>query len=214
MEDALLFGEARWYGRLGWVEHGRAASQIYLDQIEDGLFSGLAARQLYSGTTVKPLEDTGLPRLGLLLPLSGPHSSIGKALLAGAEMANQELGNLLELVPVDTGFDHGELPIAKSEARELMRTLQATRHLIEEERVSALVGPVFSTSCVVAAAVAEAAGVPLIAPLAQQSGLDQVGDHIFQLSVISEVQARVLAEYATLVLGLQTFAMLVTTLTN
>jgi ABC-type branched-subunit amino acid transport system substrate-binding protein len=56
--------------------------------------------------------------------------------------------------------------------------------------------------------VAEAAGIPLIAPLAQQSGLDTLGGHIFQLNVVPEIQGRALAEYATLVLGLGTLAVL------
>jgi branched-chain amino acid transport system substrate-binding protein len=74
--------------------------------------------------------------------------------------------------------------------------------------VLALIGPVFSSSCVAAASVAEAAGVPLVAPLAQQSGLDSLGRSIFQLSIIPETQGSALAEYATLVLGLETFAVL------
>ena len=51
--------------------------------------------------------------------------------------------------------------------------------MIEEERVVALIGPVFSSASIAAGLVADAAGIPLIAPLAQQSGLDELGNMYF-----------------------------------
>ena len=46
----------------------------------------------------------------------------------------------------------------------------------------------------------------MIAPLAQQSGLDQVGSNIFQLNSTPRTQATALGEFATLFLGFQSFA--------
>ena len=76
-----------------------------------------------------------------------------------------------------------------------------------EQDVKAIIGPLFSSSCVAAAVVAEAAGVPMIAPLSQQSGLDSIGQYIFQLNTIPETQGHLLAEHATLVLGHQTLVL-------
>ena len=84
-----------------------------------------------------------------------------------------------------------------------MRVVQGARSLVEQD-VKAIIGPLFSSSCVAAAVVAEAAGVPMIAPLSQQSGLDSIGQYIFQLNTIPETQGHLLAEHATLVLGHQT----------
>ena len=241
LRDALLFGEARWYGRLGWTAQSRQLYSAYLDSTGNtGMFRSLA-RSGMSGIVVSeptfvestpPTEfvdldsapDAGwspalgreeVPRIGILAPMSGERweREIGRDLLAGAQMANEELGEPFDLVVVDTGRDYvdfeGEkVPIYQSEASRMVRVVAGTRFLIDQVGVVGIVGPVFSTSCAAAAGVAEAAGVPLIAPLAQQSGLDTLGRHLFQLSPIPEVQGRALAEYATLVLGLETLAIL------
>ena len=54
--DAVLFGEARWYSRLGWKERSHAALTTYLDSVENGLFSALARRTL-SGDREVPAAD-------------------------------------------------------------------------------------------------------------------------------------------------------------
>ena len=242
LRDALLFGEARWYGRLGWAAQSRERSEAYADSIgSSGMFYSLvrtgllgldlrepvatdsvavATREeihLDSSTTWAPgsgRED--IPRIGILAPLSGPRweREIGRDLVAGVRMANEEQGEPFDLVVVDTGSEHivvvegEEVPIYQSEASRLVRVVSGARFLIDEVGAVALIGPVFSTSCAAAAVVAEAAGVPLIVPLAQQSGLDSLGTHLFQLSPVPEVQGRALAEYATLVLGLETLRMI------
>lgn len=251
LRDALLFGEARWYRRLGWEQQARAAARTYLAELPDGIFSGLAARSLREPEAIRAREtsirtavraDTpddrvstasasegsptiskgtisrdSKPRLGVLLPLSGPEGHYGQELLSGIRLANEEAGYPFDLVEADTGREYPwidtylgreQVHIEQSEGSKLLRTVQAARYLIEEQEVIALIGPLFSSSCVVAASVAEDAGVPLIAPLTQQSGLDSLGQFIFQLNIVAEVQGKALAEYATLVLGLETLAVL------
>jgi len=231
IREALLFGEARWYQRLGWEAQSRAALQGYRDSVPEGIFASLvdltgprtekeeapSASPEPETQQVRPSSrrerperrsDAQLPRLGLLLPLSGPWRQIGEDLFAGVQLANEQLGESFELVVADIGFEYGDLPIVESEGGQLLRVVHETRYLIEEEQVLAIIGPVFSNACVAAGAVAEAAGIPLIAPLAQQSGLDSLGQHLFQLNTIPELQGRTLGEYATLVLGLQTLVVI------
>jgi len=242
LRDALLFGEARWYGRLGWGGQSRERFTAYIDSVgTDGMFyslakAGLSGQTMAVPATVEapelvvdiaeplPVSPSGwaplagredAPRIGVLAPMSGPRweREIGRDLLAGARMANEEMGEPFDLVVFDTGseyvdFEGETVPIYQSEASRLVRVVSGTRFLIDEVGVAAIIGPVFSTSCAAAAGLAEAAGVPLIAPLAQQSGLDTLGSHLFQLNPIPEVQGRALAEYATLVLGLKTLAIL------
>ena len=221
LRDALSYGEARWFERLGWKKESYQAMQNYSQNVSDGMFLPLV-RSHAEIDVILPLVERKLPevdlvefqdkelkpRLGLLLPLSGPYRQYGTDLLDGVWLANHELNEPFELLSRDTGFEYGELPIVEGEGNELLRTVQATRQLIEEEKVVALIGPVFSSASIAAGLVADAAGIPLIAPLAQQSGLDQLGNYVFQLSVIPEVQGRTLGEFATLVLGLQNIAIL------
>lgn len=237
LADALLFGQARWYGRLGWTQQSRERFAVYVDSIGPaGMFHNLARAGLSGQRPAEPAFHMGpepeapppadwapasgrenVPRIGVLAPMSGPRweRELGRDLLAGARMANEEMGEPFDLVVVDTGTEYidyeGErVPIYQSEASRMVRVVAGTRHLAMDVGVIAIIGPVFSTSCAAAAGVAEAAGVPLIVPLAQQSGLDTLGSHLFQLNPIPEVQGRALAEYATLVLGLETLAILST----
>ena len=223
MRDALLYGEARWYGRLGWAQLSRLRLEAYIDSVgESGMFHHLARSRLEGEPPappprkaggVKPVRRRGVPRLGVLAPLSGRDGWIGLDLLDGVHLANDELEKPFDIVVVDTGaeyddFEEEAVPIHQSDGDRLVRVVSGARFLVDEADVQAIVGPANSTSCAAAAAVAEAAGVPLIAPLAQQSGLDTLGQHIFQLNPIPEVQGQALAEYATLVLGLHTLAIL------
>ncbi len=227
LRDLLLFGEARWYARLGWVELARQRLSAYIDSVgEAGMFHRLAQSRLEEGPPPAPAREPvrdpeaagsarrpGVPRLGVLAPLSGREGAYGADLLAGVKFANHQLGQPFDLVVVDVGaeyedFEEEKVPIHQSDGDRLLRVVGGARYLVREARVQAIVGPVNSASCAAAAVVAEAAGVPLIAPLAQQSGLDTLGGHIFQMNPIPEVQGQALGEYATLVLGLRTLAIL------
>ena len=257
LQDALLYGEARWYDRLGWRQQSRDAKAAYLRVLPDGVFAPLVRGSVGKEPRTSPPiavsdpVDTGLssgsrvlsppsrlkmpwptsaqvnrsrvsplsltsdelvlsirPRIGIIQPLSGDQFPSAQEVLDGIKMANDEMGRPFDLLLADTGQDFGTVPINQSEPSRLIHTVKVTEELISRWGVVALIGPLFSTSCAAAASVAEAAGVPLISPLAQQSGLDSLGQYIFQLRTVPEVQGQVLAEYATLVLGLQTFAVL------
>ena len=225
LREALLFGQARWYRRLGWVEEAGQARQTYRDSVKGGIFARMASaddemaffspaeipiEMPIAGPESVVSERSDLPRLGLLLPLTGPYRQVGEELYAGVQLANEEAGEPFELIVADTGFDYGDLPISddlggdmsENPGSGLLRVVHGTRQLLDDG-VVAIIGPVFSSSSVAAAVVAENAGVPLLVPLSQQSGLDSLGRHIFQLSTIPETQGRILGEYATLVLGFE-----------
>lgn len=246
LRDALVFGQARWYGRLGWAPQSRERRQAYVDSVgsagqfyvlvqEQGQeatgqpvarpdLSAVGAADAESGAAWKETDAgvvtwipssarPGVPRLGVLVPLTGEERATGRDLLSGVRFANEEMGSPFDIVPVDTGAEYVDssgapVPVVESEGSRMVRVVAGARFLVEEAGVVAIVGPVFSTSCVAAAVVAEAAGVPLVAPLSQQSGLDEIGRNIFQLNSIPEIQGHALAEYATLVLGLETLAIL------
>lgn len=236
MREALFYGRARWFRRLGWDIEAALAEQAYGDSIGTaGIFSTLINRYGESdgegGLPVTDYEPIQLPngridswseesvptsgvKLGLLLPFSGPYKALGEELYSGVQMANEAAGQPFDLVLADTGMDFGELPIntdavgsiSEHPGSGLVRVVQGARSLVEQD-VKAIIGPLFSSSCVAAAVVAEAAGVPMIAPLSQQSGLDSIGQYIFQLNTIPETQGHLLAEHATLVLGHQTLVL-------
>ena len=215
LREALFYGRARWFQRLGWEEEAAAAMQTYRDSVVSGIFAPLAAVWGSSQTTYRPRVDLESPRLGLLLPLTGPDRRIGEELRDGVRLANREAGSPFELVIADTGIDYGNLPIAterggdvsESPASGLLRVAYGAQRLLDQG-VVAIIGPLRSRSSVVAATVAGRTGVPLLVPLARQSGLDSLGHSVFQLSTVSKTEARLLGEYATLVLGLEHLAII------
>ena len=189
--------------------------QTYRDSVANGIFAPLAAVWRGGQSLQRPRVDSGPPRLGVLLPLTGLDRRIGEELRDGVRLANREAGSPFELVIVNTGIDYGNLPIAterdsvvsESPASGLLRVAYGAQRLLDQG-VVAIVGPLRSRSSVVAATVAARAGVPLLVPLAQQSGLDSLGHSVFQLSTVSKTEARLLGEYATLVLGLEHLAII------
>ena len=215
LREALFFGRVRWYQRLGWQEEAAEAMQTYRDRVVNGLFAPLAAVWGGGQSASRPRVGSGSPRLGLLLPLTGLDRRIGEELRDGVQLANREAGSPFELVIADTGIDYGNLPIgtdrggdvSESPASGLLRVAYGAQQLLDQG-VVAIVGPLRSSSSVVAATVAGRAGVPLLVPLAQQSGLDSLGHSVFQLSTVPKTQARLLGEYATLVLGLERLAII------
>ncbi|MCE2447611.1 MAG: ABC transporter substrate-binding protein [Candidatus Latescibacteria bacterium] len=215
LREALFFGRARWYQRLGWQEEAAQAMQTYRDSVANGIFAPIAAVWGSDLTAYSPRVGERSPRLGLLLPLTGPDRRTGEELRDGVRLANREAGSPFELVDADTGVDYGNLPIAtgrsgdvsESPASGLLRVAYGAQRLLDQG-VVAIVGPLHSSSSVVAATVAARAGVPLLVPLAQQSGLDALGHSVFQLKTVSKTEARLLGEYATLVLGLEHLAII------
>ena len=103
MSDALLYGEARWYGRLGWLELSRRRLSAYVDSLgEEGMFHDLARSRLEGGSPAvaapepksapESVRRPGAPRLGVLAPLSGREGLTGSQLLDGVRFANEEMG--------------------------------------------------------------------------------------------------------------------------
>ena len=88
------------------------------------------------------------PVVGLILPLSGKAALGGQAAKNGAELANIDSGNTLDL-----RFEDGELDNTK--------TISALRGLIAREKLSAIVTYASGPS-IVAAPIAENARIPMI----------------------------------------------------
>lgn len=129
-------------------------------------------------------------RIGVLVPLSGPWSSYGRAYLDGAEQAVRARATpgarAVEIVPADT---KGE-PIG---------ALAATRRLVDEERVVALLGSVQTLPTLAAGLEANCRGVPLLSNVVAEDGLATIGPWVFH-----EVPSRLAGAAATADLAFDT----------
>ena len=80
--------------------------------------------------------------------------------------------------------------------------------LCSEDKIMAVIGPIFSNETFAAAGIANARGVPLITPTATANGIAAIGPFVFQLNPDYETRGRAVARYAVDSLGLKTFGVL------
>ncbi|MEN3202329.1 MAG: ABC transporter substrate-binding protein [Atribacterota bacterium] len=143
-------------------------------------------------------------KVGVVMGLTGPWASIDTPALNGVKLAAEEinkaggvLGRPIELKVVDTKADEGE-------------TVAAVIRLIENEKVSALVGYCDTHWVNIAAPLAREYGVPFITPGATHPRIpERTGAWLACFG--DNAQAAVIAEYAVKDLGLKRGAIWVDT---
>jgi len=87
------------------------------------------------------------------------------------------------LVPFDTERD----PVIAA---------RGVKSLAADDKLAAIIGPVFSTSAIGAARAADEAGVPLITPTANANGIAGTGPNIFQANPDYAMRGKAMAQYA------------------
>ena len=131
-------------------------------------------------------KDDGTLHIGLLVPLTGSNSSLGNRLYEGVRRALDGYRH--------SGAENVELIVEDTESDNIVAALKAES--LAKRGVVAIIGPVYGESTVTSAIVAQNHGIPFIAPLAQNAGLTELGENIFQLNFNPIVQAEALADLA------------------
>lgn len=138
-------------------------------------------------------------RIGIICPLTGRFSQLGKSFVRGAVLALQEARK--------EGVDNLELVVGDTKANSLDACSIAER-LIREERVDIIVGGISSSSTVAAAQVAQSHKTVLFSPLASERGIDRIGDYIFQDLRNYEVEIITISKVTCRDLGIRRIAFL------
>jgi len=125
--------------------------------------------------------------IGLLLPLNDEFYVYGMAVQRGVELGLDT--SRYTLVAYNTDGDPVE-------------ALKATRTLIEDDDVLAIIGPVLSMPTIAAAAIANTEGVVLISPTSTEGRISTIGPYVFQLNLSVQSQAEAIADFAVSSLGL------------
>ncbi len=138
-------------------------------------------------------------RIGCLLPLSGPFAIYGRETLNGIQMGGATWLSgpdepEIELIIRDTGGDEG-------------RAVRAVEELAQNERVSALIGPLSSKVAEAAAARAQELGVPIIT-LAQKESIPDIGKSVFRNFLTPSMEVEALVDHAFRDQGLRRFGIL------
>jgi branched-chain amino acid transport system substrate-binding protein len=144
-------------------------------------------------------KEEGAVKVGLIVPLNGPNSEIGKAVQSGVELAislfNRSSKPKIELVTYDN-------------QSEIISSIAAAQALSDDDQISVILGPMESDNMAAASVVANARRIPIISPTATKSGLTSIGPYVYQANVDIETRSEALARYAVKNLGLKRFAIL------
>ena len=202
VEEGLLLGEARWVFRWGYSQLAAEKVDSYIRNFPDGLFlkEAIALREeIEVGVQVSYRTSWSSDKIGVICPLSGEGRIYGEDLRDGAKLA----------------LEHSSLPrrgaiqlIVEDSRSDPITAVKVVQKLIEKDRVLAIVGPLYSSTTIGAAAVANSESVPLIAPTASEGPIASIGPYVFQINSTPEVQGKRMAEYAVGTLNLETFALI------
>jgi len=151
---------------------------------------------------VRPDADTKVIKIGMVGPLTGDYATYGTSVKNGVQTAIDQVnaeggieGYMLELVPEDSRGDSAE-------------AANAVQKLIDQDKVTAIVGAVLSGETATVAPIAQDAGVLMITASATAPGIADTGDYIFRNVITDDVQAAQMAEYAVTTLGLHRFSVI------
>ena len=147
---------------------------------------------------INELRERGVV-IGLILPLEGEFTNLGKGIYEGAELAREEFNEKHKRKVNFLIEDSKGNPI---------EGVMAMKRLMENEFMIGILGPVDENICVPVSVEANYKRVPVIFPLTSNSGFSSMGECVFQINADYFTHVKSIAEYAIKELGLKTFAIL------
>lgn len=179
----------------GQFAKAQASAQIYQDKYRRSRYTSDLSRLL---ERVRQ-EEKSVIQIGILAPVSGDEEEIGKRVVLGAQLAISQLqpanGQTVRAVVMDTRGN-------------MIETAQKTRELVEQHKISVIVGPVLSQTATVTAAMLMNRPAVMISPTATDEGIAEIGDNIFQMNVTIGMLGRKIARYAMENLSIKEFVVM------
>ncbi len=145
-------------------------------------------------------------KIGALLPLMSKEQQknvkgYGEEFLLGMQFG------LEEQLALEKSFVAVSLDVRDTE-RDPTVAVMRTRELADDKSVVALIGPVLGNEAISCVGVANAKEIPIIIPVANNDGIAAVGPYVFQVNPDISTRGKGAAQYATMILGMNTFAVL------
>ncbi len=138
--------------------------------------------------------------IGVVLPLSGKFQLYGDSALKGIKL-------ILEGSGTTAGIGSRITLIIRDTAGDPAQAAQMVEELAVNEKVSAIIGPMFTGEAKEAAGRAQELAVPILT-LSGAPDITQVGSYVFRNFLTRASQARRLVDYAATKLGVKRFATL------
>jgi len=134
-------------------------------------------------------------KLGLVGPMTGPLAPYGEGVRDGALLAIEQVnsqggvnGRQVELIVLDNQANPQE-------------TITLVNRLIQRDGIVGLVGPVISSTSMVAGPVVQRQGIPMISPTATAVDVTLQGDFVFRVCYLDDYQGLAAVNYAVEELG-------------
>ncbi|MBI3189468.1 MAG: ABC transporter substrate-binding protein [Ignavibacteriales bacterium] len=143
--------------------------------------------------------------VGVLLPLmeklsAGPVKKAAEDILDGIKIAQEEFEQANE--------DFSVMLEVKDTERDSIIAKKGTKELAGNNKISVIIGELFSNITQACAPIANEEEIPLITPTANMTGLAAMGSYIFQANADVSMHGKALAQYAVNHLGMTTLAVL------
>lgn len=136
--------------------------------------------------------------VGVVVPLSGEFAKEGTGLYQGMKYA-------FEAFRHDKDSPAPVTLVVKDSGSNMLQALRGAQALLQDPSVLALIGELETDISGGIAALAQAAGVPIVVPTATADDLTALGENVFQANANLEGKAGLVARYAIEQLGLRTF---------
>ena len=137
--------------------------------------------------------------MGIVLALTGFFSGEGQGVFRGIKFAHEEAKN--------NSGQPIQLVVRDSQGN-MIKAIQATKDLLHQENVRAIIGELESPITAGIGALAANESVPLIGPAATENQVASVGNSVYQLNSDLERKGEALAQYAYDKMGFRTFTTL------
>lgn len=162
----------------------------------------LAAGALFTGCSREQAEF----KIGFIAPLSGEYEHLRISYLQGAELAVDE-------VTERGGIEQGKTVIkpvlvVRDNEGATEKAVEYTHELINQEKVSALIGLPFSRNAVPVGKIADRYNIPMITPLSTHPATTKNRHCVYRVCFTDEFQGRLLAVFTFRDLGKGTAAIL------
>ncbi len=127
-----------------------------------------------SGNNDKGSDQPVEAKVGVIAWMTGSGASYGEAITNGLKLANEELTEKGE-VKIDL--------LIEDSAGAQDQALSAAQKLMNNENVSAIIGPTLSTEMNVVGPEADLNGIPIMGTSTTAEGIPQIGDYVFRDSI-------------------------------
>lgn len=197
------FGDYRAYaqfkaGTLYFEASNFGKASYYLEDVTDLIpNTDLAERAQNMLNQIKARRIVNSKTIGVVLPLSGRHSSVAYKTLRGLQLGLGIFGDNKSSFRLAVVDSEDNPDVAR----------RAVEKLVTEDHVIAVVGSLLSKTAVAVASKCNELGVPNIT-LSQKAGLTDIGDYVFRSALTSDMQVKALVRTAMQKYNMKKFGIL------